>query len=243
MGFALPGITSARRGTRLTGAVGAAIALAVLTACGAPPQPTPPPGQAATLSADVFAYDHLDFRTNRKPLLAPDNECAALTPDVLGKLGFQFTGTYKPIQGLSTTANTVPGCDIPVADTPTYKISAATAPFQDYWTSRVTGQQAPGSFYTGLLAEKRVVISDRYYAVDYLVGQLSSGANSYSFADCVTTVDTGSANPLVVSYDVPQGGGPGASAASLFRGECPKTHQLAEKVLAELDKDGGSRVG
>lgn len=243
MGFALLGTTSARGRTRLTGAVGAAAAAAVLAACGAPAQPAPPPGQAATLSADVFAYDNVDFRTNRKPLLAPDNECATLTTDVLGRLGFQFTGTYKPLQGVSTTANTVPGCDIPVADTPTYKISAATAPFRDYWTSKVTGQEAPGSFYTGLLAEKRVIISGRYYAVDYLVGQLNTGANSYSFASCVTTVDTGSANPLVVSYDVPQGGGPGANAASLFSRECPKAHQLAEKVLAELDKDGGSRVG
>lgn len=227
-------------------ATGLAAALfTALTGCGAPAQTEPQPGRPATLSPDVFAYDNPVFLTNRKPVLQPDNECAAITDEMLRQLGIippQGGGAKDqsdPAKGYST-----PGCTLHDEHyNSLYSIAASKVPFAQYWAATASEKDVPGSMEPGVLSFKRAILKDHYYAVNYLDGTVTSGSAS---GECATVVDTGAESSLVVTRKAEMqvgNSGPVIPTPDVVQEQCPKTQQVAEMLLDELDNNGGSRVG
>lgn len=234
--------------TRLATLATAGAALATLTACAAPPQPDPAAGHAATLATDVFAFDHPEFRTNRKDLLEPNDECRKISDAVISKIGVpppKYASESLRTQEDPSKSFTTPGCQLGMSSDDAYEVSASAQPFSAYWAAQVQGDHQPGTMKSGILSFKRAIIKDHYYAVTYLAGYRSKGADA---GDCVTTVDTGSPNPLVVSRKAMMNDGPQGDSGNeiplpdIVRQQCVLTRQAAEIILDDLDKNGGSRV-
>lgn len=208
-----------------------------LAAC-TPAQPPPQPG-AATLSEDILPYDHPEFLTNRPPVLQPLKECERVTTDVLAKLGLKLAST--PYQDRKEHT----GCTVTLRDAE-IKIATSPAQFSDYWRGEAYGQGIPGA--RDQLHTKppdsfsRRILAGKYYAVVF-----STNAGTAQ-AECHAVVDTGSAQPFVVTSnpytDDPTRAlfGPHPSVDELKRTFCPASTNVATKLLAQLDPRGGSRA-
>ncbi|WP_137813292.1 hypothetical protein [Gandjariella thermophila] len=203
--------------------------LTALGACGVPAQPDPPPGRAATLSPDVIPYDQVEFRTNRRPVIRPGQECLDIDAQLAARLGLSGDDAYRrPSQQVNG------GCSFPDEDQTV--VAGATQPFGEFWRANVKDQGVPGSMYTGLASFQRKILDGRYYAVEYVGGDYPE-----PYADqCALVVDVGSVNPLVVQIGPYRGTN---DLDAVRRTRCARAEQLALQVLAARDPGGGSRVG
>lgn len=228
-----------RIGRRAVLACSSALALCGLTAC-SPSQPEPISG-GATLSEDVIPYDHPGFLTSRAPVLPRFNECSLITPEVLAKLTLQIKGNPHQDRKDGT------GCSLVLADA---EIKIATSPiaFQDYWLGTAHGEGAPGAqdnlHNKPPTSFERKVLAGKYYEVEF-----STYAGTKQ-AECHAVIDTGSAQPFVVTSN-PYSDDPFAVLGSMNQGPsvrdlkktfCPASTAIAKKLLAIVDANGGSRA-
>lgn len=237
-----------RIGIRLATLATAGAALTALTACGAPAQPEPPSGHPATLSADVFAYDNPEFLTNRKPLLTPTAECSQIPTDVLTEVGIKPSNNSASHEQLTDGGCMVRNVDGRMNNNQlSITIGAATWDFDKFWRGDVkftgevtTGGGPPGNAgYTGATSLRRMIIDNRYYAVMYVSPEV------FAWDGCVLAIDTGSPNPLLVasSTSTMNSQPKPEDTKRILDNDCPRTQDIAQKLLARLDPDGGSRRG
>lgn len=235
-----------RIGIRLATLATAGAALATLTACAAPDQPDPQPGHPATLSSDVFAYDNPDFRTNRKDLLTRTAECGQLPKELQAQFGIKTSTTYDSSQQLSDG-----GCmlhDANGSDGPnqlSITIGVGTWDFAKFWRGDVkftdtitTGGGPPGNAgFSGPATFQRLIIDNRYYAAMYV------NPGAFGWDGCTLAVDTGSPDPLLVASSTGKLDSPAKpqDVKRVLDNDCPRTQDIARKLLTTLDPDGGSR--
>ncbi len=221
-----------RIGHRTGLAWASAATLLALTACGAPAQPPPQTG-GASLSTDILPYDDIEFRTDRPSLLEPGKECEHLDEATREKIGLTSEG--EPSQQ-DTEYGSNGGCSIKMRNG-RITVYGAQAPFDDYWMGAARGVAGSPLAKPGLDTFERKILKGRYHAVEYATN--SGDPNGM----CVSAVDTGSPNPLVIEatpdHDSINTAVPYDELKNRY---CPVATLTAEETLRVLDPRGGSRA-
>lgn len=230
-----------RIGHRAVLAGASASVIVALAAC-APAESEPVTG-GATLTEDVLAYDHPEFLTNRPPVLDRFKECDKVTKELVTQLFPQAGFKGVPSQDRKDGK----GCSLTLTDAE-IKLATSPAPFSDYWLGTVYGEGVPGArdkiHNQGPTHFARKILAGKYHEVEF-----STYAGTAQ-AECHAVIDTGSAQPLVVTSN-PYSEDPFATLANMNKGPsvqemkqnfCPASTNVARKLLATLDPHGGSRA-
>jgi hypothetical protein len=203
-----------------------------LTACTAPPAVSP--GKPApSLPADSVAYDDIAFQTTRQPVF--DNACASLPVDALRAVGLTSRATQDKNFGCTFWTDPKGRIWIQTLPPPLRDPDAPPVPpFATYWN----GANRFGASFQDPAYFQRMIMLDRYYATQVL-------AYSAAGPDCETIVDTGSEQVFLVAAGPPDNGTKydqrnHEEARRVAADFCPRSQQIAEKLLAALDPDGGS---
>jgi hypothetical protein len=214
--------------------VASGLVAVALTACTAPPAVSP--GKPApSLPAESVAYDDIAFQTTRRPVF--DNACASLPVDALRAVGLTSRASQNKDFGCTFWNDPKGRTWIQTLPPPTVDPAAPPVPpFTAYWN----GANRFGESFQEPVYFQRMIMLDKYYATQVL-------AYSVAGPDCETIVDTGSEQVFMVAAGPPDNGtkydqanhGEARRVAVDF---CPRSLQIAEKVLATLDPDGGSLV-
>jgi hypothetical protein len=199
---------------------------------------TPASPHAATLAPNSVGDTTLHFDTNRKPVFAPGQECAAFTPELYRTAGVP--------QGIRATAM-VPGhgCWAEGAHDNVISVMTTATPFGKFWRRNYPDDD--GSGITATMVDKdsaqlfeRFLIDNRYYAVR-VGSQWAAGLDSgVTKTACMLVVDTGSAQPLLINAT--QQITTSDPAVETTAQQCTTAATIAQTVLNEHDPGGGSRV-
>jgi hypothetical protein len=212
----------------------ALIATAALTGCGT----TAPAGsRAATLPVADIGNPEVPFRHDRKDVLAAGSECAAFTPRVRAAIGLPPGIEPAPMEPRH-------GCWAQGARDDVVSVLTTATPFEKFW--RRAYPDDDGNGLTATMVDKdaaqlfeRFIVDQRYYAI-HAGSQWAAGLDSRATKTaCMLVVDTGSADPLLIT--VTQQVTASGQADSVSR-QCDLAATVAETVLSEQDPGGGSRM-